>query len=97
MGVITSSIVGYRPIPAGTWTRLAQGPLIQLVVPYQLVEVTDLNARLTVDAYSASPPFYHRSLFTGSVAYMTNYPVSPWFELWILTDRSCGAKFWLDL
>lgn len=60
---------------AGTWTRIAQGPLVQ-GSPVQWVEfarpapgLPDAPINATIDGYSASPPYYARSGGPGT-AYM---------------------------
>jgi hypothetical protein len=66
MAILASAFSWVR-VTSGVWTRIAQGPLVQ-IGPIQALELVPTTftstVSITLDGYSAAPPFYERDFNT---------------------------------
>ena len=100
MPIIGTSFT-WTAIPAGIWTRFAQGPLID-GAPLQSLELVltgppSGSVTFTLDGYSAAPPFYERDTGVFSTFFLTSPPVGQSFiPAALLSYRvSPYVEFWL--
>src|SRR5262245_706136 len=85
----------------GTWTRIAQGPLI-IGVPYEALELgltapPSGTVTFTLDGYNSAPPFYQRVAGTASLGVFASTPVGHTGNSAALVSfhSSPWVEFWL--
>ena len=100
MAIIGTSF-NWIVVPGGTWTRIAQGPLI-IGLPYEALELgftapPSGMVTFTLDGYNSAPPFYQRVMGTAFCGVFSGPPVGHTGSSAALVSfqSSPWVEFWL--